>query len=153
MFYFSGIVLLPPVRIMKISSTQNLVPDQAVPQAADSFIAVPRDTDTAVVYWSLNQRDLPFHEGGRLCLLLLGQTSDLNETIILHRESGHFIIPLLDEERKYEIQLGWSDVNGFTKLFSEFIELPETPSEKLGAHSSCIDYRGSVFWGKTASAN
>ena len=72
-----------------------LIPDQLNENVPDSFIAVPRDTDTAVVYWSLSNRHLPFHEGGRLCLQILGQTSDLSDTIILHRESGHFIIPLL----------------------------------------------------------
>ena len=139
---------------MDNSQNQNLIPDQLPKNLPDSFIAVPRDTDTAVVYWSLSNQNLPFHEGGRLCLLLRGQTSDLEETIILHRESGHFIIPLLADEREYEIQLGWSDVNGFSKIFSETIELPELPAEVLGAHTNAMDYRGSVFWGQhTGSAN
>jgi Domain of unknown function (DUF4912) len=128
-------------------SKPSLIPDQLKSTVPDSFIAVPRDTDTAVVYWSLSNRHLPFHEGGRLCLQLIGQTSDLTETIILHRESGHFIIPLLAEEREYEIQLGWSDVNGFSMIFSESIVLPELPMALLGASSSSLDYRGSVFWG------
>ena len=139
---------------MDQNSKPSLIPDQLPETAPDSFIAVPRDTDTAVVYWSLSNKHLPFHEGGRLCLQILGQTTDLTETIILHRESGHFIIPLLADEREYEIQLGWSDVNGFSKIFSETIELPELPAEVLGAHTNALDYRGSVFWGQHAgSAN
>lgn len=128
-------------------SKPALIPDQLKESVPDSFIAVPRDSDTAVVYWSLSNRHLPFHEGGRLCLNIIGQTSDLKDTIILHRESGHFIIPLLAEEREYEIQLGWSDVNGFSTIFSESIELPELPDAPLGANSTSLDYRGSVFWG------
>ncbi|MDF1816662.1 MAG: hypothetical protein P1V20_30950 [Verrucomicrobiales bacterium] len=132
---------------MDHQSKPALIPDQLKETVPDSFIAVPRDTDTAVVYWSLSNRHLPFHEGGRLCLQIIGQTSDLTDTIILHRESGHFIIPLLAEEREYEIQLGWSDVNGFTMIFTESIILPDLPENPLGAHSSAMDYRGSVFWG------
>lgn len=137
---------------MDHQSKPALIPDQLKETVPDSFIAVPRDTDTAVVYWSLSNQHLPFHEGGRLCLNIIGQTSDLKDTIILHRESGHFIIPLLAEEREYEIQLGWSDVNGFSKIFSEFIELPQLPVNALGSHSTAMDYRGSVFWGHHANS-
>ena len=137
---------------MEFSSKTTLVPDQISENSSDSFIAVPRDSDTAVVYWSLSNRQFPFHEGGRLCLRVIGQNSDVEETIILYRESGHFIIPLINRERNYEIQLGWDDITGFSKIFSEKIALPDLPVETLGANTNSLDYRGSVFWGQTATS-
>ena len=132
----------------------TLIPDQIADYSQDSFLAVPRDSDTAVVYWSLSGRKLPYHESGRLCLQVIGQTSDVVETIILNREAGHFIVPLVASERHYEFQLGWSEPGGFTKLFAKEIELPDLPGQSLGANSTSIDYRGSVFWAQHApSAN
>ncbi len=139
---------------MEFSAKTALVPDKMSEYNPDSFIAVPRDADTAVVYWSLSNRHLPFHEEGRLCLRVLGETSDIEETIILYREAGHFIIPLISEERRYVLQLGWSDVNGFSEIFTERIVLPDPIApETMGTHASAIDYRGSVFWGNSTSAN
>lgn len=131
-----------------------LIPDQLNAKNEDSFIVVPRDCDTAVVYWNLSNRNLPFHETGRLCLQITGLTSDVDEAIILHRETGHFIVPLLANERRYKIELGWSDVNGFSAFFMETIELSDLPGDAPGAHSSAMDFRGSLFWGQhVGSAN
>lgn len=142
---------LATYHLMNPNNKPALIPDQLTETKPDSFIAVPRDADTAVVYWNVANANLPFDGGGRLCLQINGQTSDVNETIILHREAGHFIVPLLADERKYQLELGWSDMNGFSRIFVETIELPALDSDAPGAHSSAVDYRGTVFW--TGSAN
>lgn len=109
---------------MKPTKHSALIPDQlGSSNLQDSFIAVPRNQDTAVIYWSLTNKNLPYYEGGKLCLQVVSQQSGETETIFLHRESGHFIVPLLSPERNYQLEIGWSDTNGFSKFFSESIEL------------------------------
>ncbi len=127
----------------------NLQSDPIANPHEDSFVAMPRNCDTAVVYWNLTADRQPAHSGSRLCIFLNSEESDVEELIILHRESGHFIVPLMAEDRKYEITLGWSDVNGFRPIFSQHIKLPEFPSKSLGAMSSSLSYRGSQFWPKS----
>lgn len=118
----------------------------------DSFVSMPRNCDTAVVYWNLSPDRQPAHAGSRLCILIRSEETDLEELIILHRESGHFIVPLMADDRKYDITLGWSDVNGFRPLFSQHIKLPEYPSKSLGAMSSSLSFRGSHFWPKNCDS-
>ena len=114
----------------------------------DSFTAIPRNCDTAVVYWNLTSERQPMHSKCRLCLQIHGLESDAEELIILHRESGHFIIPLLAEDREYSISLGWSDANGFRSIFEQKVRLPDYPGETAGAMSSSLSFRGSHFWPK-----
>jgi len=112
----------------------------------DLFSAIPRNSDSAVIYWNLSAHRRPAHEGCRLCLFIRGLDSGVDETIILHRQSGHFIVPLLARDRTYELSLGWSDVNGFRPIQSQNVILPEPVQGSLGAHSSALSYRGSHFW-------
>jgi len=114
----------------------------------DSFAVIPRNCDTAVVYWNLTSERQPFHSKSRLCLQVNGKESDAEELIILHRESGHFIVPLLAEDREYSIALGWSDVNGFRPIFEQTIKLPDYPKSSIGAMSSSLSFRGAHFWPK-----
>lgn len=114
----------------------------------DSFAVIPRNCDTAVVYWNLTSERQPFHSKVRLCLQVNGKESDAEEMIILHRESGHFIVPLLADDREYSIALGWSDANGFRSIFEQTVRLPNYPGSSVGAMSSSLSYRGAHFWPK-----
>ncbi len=114
----------------------------------DSFAVIPRNCDTAVVYWNLTSERQPMHHSNRLCLQVNGKESDAEEMIILHRESGHFIVPLLAEDREYRIVLGWSDANGFRPIFEQSVRLPEYPKSSVGAMSSSLSFRGAHFWPK-----
>ncbi len=119
----------------------------------DSFAVSPRNCDTAVVYWNLASRRQSFHPAVRLCLQINGKESDAEEMIILHRESGHFIVPLLAEDREYRIALGWTDATGFRSLFEQQVRLPDCPGETVGAMSSSLSYRGAHFWPKGHGAS
>lgn len=114
----------------------------------DSFSVIPRNCDTAVVYWDLTSERQPISSKTRLCLQINGMESDAEEMIILHRESGHFIVPLLAEDRDYEIAIGWSDATGFRSIFEQKVKLPELPSNDVGAMSSSLSFRGAHFWPK-----
>lgn len=114
----------------------------------DSFAVIPRNCDTAVVYWNLTSQRRPFPPTMRLCLQINGQESDAEEMIVLHRESGHFIVPLLADDREYRIALGWTDATGFRSLFEQQVRLPDYPEETVGAMSSSLSYRGAHFWPK-----
>ncbi|HRQ90934.1 MAG TPA: hypothetical protein PLA50_19250 [Bacteroidia bacterium] len=119
----------------------------------DSFAVIPRNCDTAVVYWNLTSERQPMHSQVRLCLQINGQETDAEETIFLHRESGHFIVPLLADDREYRIALGWTDTYGFRSLFEQTVRLPEYPGDAAGAMSSSLSYRGAHFWPKTSAAS
>ena len=127
---------------MNPTEHSSLIPDQLdSSNLEDSFIAVPRNQDTAVVYWSLTKKNLPYYEGGKLCLQVVAEESGNKETIFLHRENGHFIVPLLSDERKYQIEIGWADANGFSKFFGEAIELDHRSnyeSQKNGLFSQHV---------------
>lgn len=114
----------------------------------DSFTVIPRNCDTAVVYWNLTSERQPIHSSSRLCLQINGRETDAEEMIILHRESGHFIVPLLAEDREYQISLGWSDAAGFRSIFERTVRLPNFPGDSQGAMSSSLSFRGSHFWPK-----
>ncbi|MDF1823040.1 MAG: hypothetical protein P1U68_00270 [Verrucomicrobiales bacterium] len=114
----------------------------------DSFAVIPRNCDTAVVYWNLTSERQPFSSKVRLCLQINGKESDAEETIILHRESGHFIVPLLADDRDYTVALGWSDTHGFRPIFEQSIKLPDFPDSSVGAMSSSMSFRGAHFWPK-----
>ncbi len=125
---------------------------------ADPFVALPRNCDTAVVYWNLEGQTEEAMDDptSRLCLQINGRDSNAEECIFLHRDSGHFIVPLLADDRNYEINLGWSDGSGFHEISSQAVQLPEQPArETLGAMSSSLSYRGAHFWPKShdTSAN
>lgn len=139
---------------MNPAQNSSLIPDQLDTIVEDSFIAVPRNRDTAVVYWSVSSnRNLPYHEGGRLALQVVGLESGSKQMIFLHRETGHFIVPFMAEEREYRIEFGWSDANGFSTFFDESIQLEALATENDQANPT-VDYRGSVFWGQhVGSAN
>ncbi len=121
------------------------VPD-STPYCDNSFAVIPRNCDTAVVYWNLTSERQPIHSKVRLCLQVNGKETDAEETIFLHRESGHFIVPLLAEDREYRIALGWSDIHGFRSIFEQTIRLPDFPGSSAGAMSSSLSYRGAHFW-------
>jgi len=135
-----------PKSLMEAVAT-DLVFD-SLPYCDDSFAVIPRNCDTAVVYWNLTSERHPMHSSVRLCLQVNGQQSDAEETIFLHREAGHFIVPLLAEDREYRIALGWNDNHGFRALFEQTVRLPEHPSDAPGAMSSSLSYRGAHFWPK-----
>jgi len=119
----------------------------------DSFAVIPRNCDTAVVYWNLTSERQPIHAKVRLGLQINGKESDAEEMIMLHRESGHFIIPLLADDREYRIALGWSDVGGFRTLFEQHVRLPDYPKASLGAMSSSLSFRGAHFWPKGCASS
>jgi hypothetical protein len=120
----------------------------------DSFSVLPRNCDSAVVYWNLTTERQPVHSKVRLCLQVNGCDSDAEETIILHRESGHFIVPLLADDRNYRVSLGWSDSSGFRPIFEQMVSLPEYPSgDVLGAMTSSLNFRGAHFWPKAYAAS
>ncbi len=124
---------------MEPNSKPALIPDQLSDSGPDSFMIVPRDSDTAVAYWSVTQKHLALQGDGRLCLHLVGCNSPITETIILYREAGHFIVPLMGVEREYLVHLGWVNDSGFTSFFSERIELPPVTtkqSPKVGLRSN-----------------
>lgn len=124
----------------------------ALPYCDDSFSVIPRNCDTAVVYWNLTSERQPIHSKVRLCLQVNGSETDAEETIFLHRESGHFIVPLLADDREYRIALGWTDTHGFRSIFEQTVRLPEFPGETPGAMSSALSYRGAQFWPKAGVA-
>jgi len=135
---------------------ESSVPHHAPPApsiADDSFTVIPRNCDTAVVYWNLTSERQPVHSKVRLCLLVNGAETDAEELIVLHRESGHFIVPLLANDREYQISLGWSDSGGFRPIFSQRVRLPDYPRSSVGAMSSSLSYRGAHFWPKAAGAS
>ncbi|MAS94085.1 MAG: hypothetical protein CMO55_12890 [Verrucomicrobiales bacterium] len=119
----------------------------------ESFTVIPRNCDTAVVYWNLTSERQPLHSKCRLCLQINGRETDAEEQIILHRESGHFIVPLLAEDREYRIALGWSDANGFRAISEQTVHLPNYPSDSQGAMSSSLSFRGSHFWPKSCGSS
>jgi hypothetical protein len=114
----------------------------------DSFAVIPRNCDTAVVYWNLTSERQPIYNKVRLCLQVNGKDGDAEETIFLHRESGHFIVPLLAEDREYSIALGYNDSTGFRSIFEQSVRLPDYPGESVGAMSSSMSFRGAHFWPK-----
>jgi hypothetical protein len=122
--------------------------DETVSSSDDSFAVIPRNCDTAVVYWNLTSERQPMHSTVRLCLQVNGKESNAEEMIFLHRESGHFIVPLLADDREYSISLGWTDSNGFRSLFEQSVRLPDYPQSSVGAMSSSLSYRGAHFWPK-----
>jgi|GEM_PF-421142 len=126
-----------------------------IPDAPDAFVALPRNCDTAVVYWSID--GLPETQSDahatRLCLQINGKESNAEECIFLHRESGHFIVPLLADDRNYEINLGWSDSSGFHPISSQSVQLPDHAEGTLGAMSSSLSYRGAHFWPKNTDTS
>jgi hypothetical protein len=133
------------------TSMEAVAPDtvfESISYCDDSFAVIPRNCDTAVVYWNLTSERHPVHSSVRLCLQVNGEQSDAEETIFLHREAGHFIVPLLAEDREYRISLGWNDTHGFRAIFEQTIRLPEHPSGAPGAMSSSLSYRGAHFWPK-----
>lgn len=120
----------------------------------DSFAVLPRNCDTAVVYWNVAHSRVPMLDGGRLCLHVCGQETGAEETIYLHRISGHFIVPILAEDREYQVTLGWSIPQGFCQLYQQRLRLPELHHAAVGAMSSALNYRGAQFWPRSeASVN
>lgn len=125
---------------------------ESPPHSDDSFAVIPRNCDTAVVYWNLTSERHPMHSQVRLCLQVNGSETDAEETIFLHRESGHFIVPLLAEDREYRIALGWSDSYGFRALFEQTVRLPDFPGTDAGAMTSSLSFRGAHFWPKVGAS-
>lgn len=133
---------------MDVVTNTNISPVENASSYDDSFSVIPRNCDTAVVYWDLTSERQPIHSKTRLCLQINGIESDAEEMIILHRESGHFIVPLLAEDREYSIALGWSDATGFRAIFEQSVKLPNYPANDVGALSSSLNFRGHHFWPK-----
>ena len=119
---------------------------------SDPFVALPRNCDTAVVYWNVEEQVESSRENPstRLCIQVSAKDSNAEEYIFLHRNSGHFIVPLLADDRHYEVNLGWSDASGFRAISSQSVQLPHHPNEETpGALSSSLSYRGAHFWPKS----
>lgn len=139
---------------MQAIAHDSVVESVDSPYCDDSFAVIPRNCDTAVVYWNLTSERQPMHSKVRLCLQVNGRDTEAEETIFLHRESGHFIVPLLAEDREYRIALGWSEGGGFRSIFEQTVKLPEFPGASAGAMSSSLSFRGAHFWPKgEASVN
>ncbi len=118
----------------------------------DTFAVLPRNSDTAVVYWNVaNYRSAATGEG-RLCLQVSAGESGANVSIYLNRAAGHLIVPLLAEDRDYSMALGWATPLGFCSLCEQQIHLPEHSHASVGAMSSALSFRGAHFWSQKAGS-
>ena len=132
--------------------------DEMLPESYrdGSFDLVVRDAHSVAVYWDLAKTAEPPHEGSRLCLRYTNAVGE-TETLILHHEAGHVLVPLNGEGRWYKFTLGWLDAEKFLRIDATTTELPpavDTPaSERLNPPSvrparrtsSNFNHRGSVF--------
>lgn len=101
---------------------------ERVPLKLDNqFVIVPRDYDSAVIYWNVENLEIPYDTDAKLLLRITNTDKEDVTDIILHRERGHYIIPLTAQERNYKVTFGWEDFNGFNDLHTEEIELPNIP--------------------------
>lgn len=109
----------------------------------DSFDIVVRDSRSVAVFWDLSDQSRPSDENARLSLRVISPTGSDAETLILHHDAGHMIVPLPESSRNFGIQLGWSDVNGFDSIAEDEVELPplsEKVPNRLNAHHGLVYY-------------
>lgn len=125
-----------------------------------SFDLVVRDAHSVAIYWDLARTAEPPHPGSRLCLRYTNAAGE-TDTLILHHNAGHVLVPLPGEGRWYKFTLGWQDSSKFLRIASLSAELPpvldgsrpfpvERAAEKpKAAHhtptSSNFKHRGSIF--------
>jgi len=108
-----------------------------------SFDLQVRDSHSVAVFWDLPEANEPPHPGARLCLRYSDATGEM-DTLILHHEAGHVLVPLHGEGRWYRFTLGWLDSESFRRIASASTELPPQVSGPA-SEGSHFDYRGSVF--------
>ena len=120
-----------------------------------SFDLVVRDAHSVAIYWDLARTAEPPHAGSRLCLRFTDAAGETN-TLILHHNAGHVLVPLHGEGRWYKFTLGWQDADKFLRIASLSAELPPTldgakpvAQKPKAAHhtptSSNFRHRGSIF--------
>lgn len=125
-----------------------------------SFDLVVRDAHSVAIYWDLARTAEPPHEGSRLCLRYTNAAGD-TDTLILHHQAGHVLVPLPGEGRWYKFTLGWLDAEKFLRIASVTAELPPergaartartapaTRPAKAAHHapsSANFNFRGSIF--------
>lgn len=132
--------------------------DEMLPESYrdGSFDLVIRDAHSVAVFWDLAKTAEPPHEGSRLCLRYTNAVGE-TDTLILHHEAGHVLVPLPGEGRWYKFTLGWLDSEKFLRIDSTSAELPPV----IGHHGSSspvplagksrrransnFNHRGSVF--------
>lgn len=119
-------------------------PEEMLPERYrdGSFDLQVRDAHSVAVFWDLPEANEPPHQGARLCLRYSDATGEM-DTLILHHEAGHVLVPLHGEGRWYRFTLGWLDSDSFQRIASSSTELP--PLVKSDSDGSHFDYRGSVF--------
>lgn len=131
--------------------------DEMLPESYrdGSFDLVVRDAHSVAVFWDLAKTAEPPHEGSRLCLRFTNAVGE-TDTLILHHEAGHVLVPLNGEGRWYKFTLGWLDAEKFLPIDSTSTELPPvvgsaSPVPETTITSSrrktgaSIPQRGSVF--------
>lgn len=123
-------------------SLEEMLPERYRDGAFDLQV---RDAHSVAVFWDLPESNVPPHPGARLCLRYTNAAGD-TDTLILHHDAGHVLVPLPGEGRWYRFTLGWLDRENFQEIASAITELPAVlRSAGTGSASSQFDYRGSVF--------
>ena len=121
--------------------------DEMLPESYrdGSFDLEIRDAHSVAVFWDLPETNQPPHSGARLCLSYTNAAGE-TDTLILHHEAGHVLVPLHGEGRWYRFTLGWSDGESFQRIASASAELPAVIATNREVSSgSRFDYRGSLF--------
>lgn len=127
--------------------------DEMLPESYrdGSFDLVVRDAHSVAIYWDLARTAEPPHEGSRLCLRYTNAAGE-TDTLILHHQAGHVLVPLPGEGRWYKFTLGWLDSEKFLRIAATTAELPpEVGSRRLKRPakarptSSNFNHRGSIF--------
>lgn len=106
--------------------------DEMLPESYrdGSFDLVVRDAHSVAIYWDLARTAEPPHDGSRLCLRYTNAAGE-TDTLILHHQAGHVLVPLHGEGRWYKFTLGWLDAEKFLRIASVTAELP--PIRQSGA--------------------
>ncbi len=127
--------------------------DEMLPESYrdGSFDLVIRDAHSVAIYWDLARTAEPPHEGSRLCLRYTNAAGE-TDTLILHHQAGHVLVPLTGEGRWYKFTLGWLDSEKFLRIAATTAELPPvvngdrvTKAAAPRPTSSNFSHRGSIF--------
>ncbi len=108
----------------------------------DTFDIVVRDNRSVAVFWDLAESSKRGGSGARLSLRVQNETAGAEETLPLSHDAGHMIVPLADSSRTYQIELGWANSEGFSKIADDSVELP--PLVKMQAHHEANFYGAAV---------
>ena len=120
-----------------------------------SFDLVVRDAHSVAIYWDLARTAEPPHEDYRLCLRYTNAVGE-TDTLILHHQAGHVLVPLPGDARWYKFTLGWLDSEKFLRIAATTAELPPVigsgrttigalPKVSRATSSNQFNQRGSVF--------